>query len=208
VLGGKFQSDLIFDIARLIVLSFLVLDFRFIDPEVRDASRWWTVAISASFMSLNGWSGWITAILRPCLRQRVRHSSIARLLASPSLFSPRMKSFLMFLISGKKLIAPTLPTAHTGMRAIWSMAMYWRGRHARLDAFTDHQCLAIYLIKLDRSTSDDAEHAASALAAVIVEGNTMDRGNVVAVDRAERREQRRDIVGRASVFVARHGHCA
>jgi hypothetical protein len=54
--------------------------------------------------------------------------------------------------------------------------------------FADCQRVAVYLIKLNGSACDDAEHAAADLAGIIVERDPVHGGDGVVVDRAEGRD--------------------
>ena len=74
-------------------------------------------------------------------------------------------------------------------------------RKARLDALADVQRVADR-IELHGGAVHDAEHAAAELPALGRERDALDGRDLVVVDRAEGREQRRDEDGAAGVFLA------
>jgi hypothetical protein len=70
-----------------------------------------------------------------------------------------------------------------------------------LDAFGDMKDVADR-VELDGGAVDDAEHAAADLLAVSRERDTLHGRDLVVVDRAEGRDERRHADGGAAVFVA------
>src|SRR5262249_45232892 len=97
---------------------------------------------------------------------------------------------------GKKLIAPTLPTAHAGLCPSWRAAM-----HVSTPLSNDEA--AANRVELYRRAADNSEHPPFGLRPVLttIKSDAMNGSNHVVINRAKRRNQRGDFC-EAGVFVS------
>ena len=98
--------------------------------------------------------------LRPASCQRPPHASVARSFASS--FSARIPSLSTPSKTGKAAMAPTLPSAHVGLRPIWRAVI----AVSTPSPMIRRSVTAFVGVQLNRCAAGDAEHAAVDLLSV------------------------------------------